>query len=68
RSVRLLGVAVSDLVDVEGTRQMVLGRERADAAADAVDGVRERFGASAVMPARVAPRPRDPDRSDHKET
>lgn len=63
RSVRLLGVAVSDLVDVERTRQLALGRERADAAADAVDGVRERFGAGAVMPARVAPRPRGPDRS-----
>jgi len=59
RSVRLLGVAVSDLVDVEGVRQMVLGHERIDAAADAVDGVRERFGAGAVIPARVAPRPRD---------
>ncbi len=67
RSVRLLGVAVSDLVDVEGIRQMVLGRERADAAADAVDGVRERFGAGAVMPARVVPRPRDPNRSGHNE-
>jgi nucleotidyltransferase/DNA polymerase involved in DNA repair len=61
RSVRLLGVAVSDLVDVEGTRQMLLGRERADAAAEAVDGVRERFGAGAVMPARVVPRPGDSD-------
>jgi len=61
RSVRLLGVAVSDLVEVDGTRQMVLGRERADAAAEAVDGVRERFGAGAVMPARVVPRPGDSD-------
>ena len=61
RSVRLLGVAVSDLVEVGGTRQMVLGRERADAAADAVDGVRERFGAGAVMPARVVPTPPDSD-------
>ena len=62
RSVRLLGVAVSDLVDVEGARQMVLGRAQIEAAAEAVDEVRDRFGARAVMPARVAPRPRDPDR------
>ncbi|MEA2009252.1 MAG: DNA polymerase IV [Actinomycetota bacterium] len=64
RSVRLLGVAVSDLVDGEDSRQMVFGRERADAAAEAVDEVRERFGAGAVMPARVASRPADPGRSD----
>ncbi len=61
RSVRLLGVAVSDLVDVGGARQMVLGHERIDAAAEAVDGVRDRFGAGAVIPARVAPSPRDPN-------
>ncbi len=67
RSVRLLGVAVSDLVDVEGTRQMVLGREQADAAAEAIDGVRERFGAGAVMPARVVPRPGDSDRKGRSE-
>ncbi len=66
RSLRLLGVAVSDLVDVGGTRQMVLGRERADAAADAVDGVRERFGAGAVIPARVAPLPGDGDHRSGK--
>jgi DNA polymerase-4 len=66
RAVRLLGVAVSDLVDVEGTKQMVLGRERADAAANAVDGVRERFGAGAVLPARVVPPPKDPDQRSRK--
>ncbi|MCJ7780279.1 MAG: DNA polymerase IV, partial [Acidimicrobiia bacterium] len=65
RSVRLLGVAVSDLVDVDGTRQMVLGRERVDAAAEAVDGIRDRFGGGAVIPARVAPHPGDPDRRAH---
>ena len=66
RAVRLLGVAVSDLVDVAGTKQMVLGRERADAAADAIDGVRDRFGAGAVIPARVAPPPGDPDHRPRK--
>jgi DNA polymerase-4 len=65
RPVRLLGIAASDLVDVEGARQMVLGRERADAAADAVDEVRERFGAAAVMPARVVPPPGEPNHTDH---
>ena len=65
RPVRLLGVAVSDLVDVDGTRQMVLGRERIDAAAEAVDGIRERFGGGAVIPARVAPHPRDPNSRAH---
>lgn len=65
RPVRLLGVAVSDLVDVDGTRQMVLGRERVDAAAEAVDGIRDRFGGGAVIPARVAPHPGDPDSRAH---
>jgi len=65
RPVRLLGVAVSDLVDVDGTGQMVLGRERIDAAAEAVDGIRERFGGGAVIPARVAPHPRDPNSRAH---
>ncbi len=65
RPVRLLGVAVSDLVDVDGTRQMVLGRERVDAAAEAVVGIRDRFGGGAVIPARVAPHPGDPDSRTH---
>ncbi len=65
RPVRLLGVAVSDLVDVDGTRQMVLGRERVDAAAEAVVGIRDRFGGGAVIPARVAPHPGDPDSRAH---
>jgi DNA polymerase-4 len=67
RPVRLLGIAASDLVDVEGTRQMVLGRERADAAADAVDEVRERFGAAAVMPARVVPPPGEPNHTGRRD-
>lgn len=68
RPVRLLGVALSDLVGVEDARQLVLGNERLHAAADAVDGVRERFGADAVMPARVAPLPRDPDQTGRNDT
>ena len=56
RSVRLLGIAVSDLVDGADARQLALGAERRDAAAEAVDEVRERFGADAVIPARIAPR------------
>ena len=55
RSVRLLGIAVSDLVDAADARQLALGAERRDAAAEAVDEVRERFGAAAVFPARIAP-------------
>jgi DNA polymerase-4 len=56
RSVRLLGIAVGDLVDAAGARQLELGAERRDAAAEAVDEVRERFGAASVIPARIAPR------------
>jgi DNA polymerase-4 len=55
RLIRLLGVAVSDLVDVGDARQLILGAERRDAVAEAVDEVRERFGATAVIPARIAP-------------
>ena len=60
RSIRLLGVAVSDLVDSDDSRQLTFGAERRDAAAEAVDEVRERFGAAAVIPARIVPRSRDP--------
>jgi DNA polymerase-4 len=56
RSVRLLGIAVSDLVDAAGARQLELGAERRDAAAEAVDEVRERFGSASVIPARIVPR------------
>jgi DNA polymerase-4 len=56
RSVRLLGIVASDLVDAADARQLALGAERRDAAAEAVDEVRERFGAAAVFPARIAPR------------
>ena len=63
RPVRLLGVGVSDLEDAADARQLALGAERRDAAAEAVDEVRERFGSNAVMPARIVPRGSDaPDR------
>lgn len=55
RGIRLLGIAVGDLVDGASARQLVLGNERRNAAAEAVDEVRERFGAAAVIPARIAP-------------
>jgi DNA polymerase-4 len=62
RAVRLLGVSVGDLVDSAEARQLVLGRERNAAAAEAVDHVRERFGPGAVFPARIAPRPGQPEK------
>jgi len=60
RSIRLLGVAVSDLADTGDARQLTLGAERRDAAAEVVDEVRERFGAASVIPARIAPRKPNP--------
>jgi DNA polymerase-4 len=62
RPVRLLGIAVGDLVDAAAARQLVFGRERSTAAAEAVERVRERFGAGAVIPARIAPRPASGER------
>jgi len=61
RSIRLLGVVVSDLADIGDARQLTLGAERRDAAAEVVDEVRERFGAASVIPARIAPRKPNPD-------
>jgi DNA polymerase-4 len=55
--VRLLGVAVSELVDDDDPRQLALGRERHDAAADAVAAIRGRFGSSSVVPARIIQAP-----------
>ncbi|HZJ48382.1 MAG TPA: DNA polymerase IV, partial [Acidimicrobiia bacterium] len=57
RPIRLLGVSVGDLVEGDAVRQLVFGRERSLAVAEAVDEVRERFGSGAVIPARIAPRP-----------
>jgi len=53
--IRLLGVSVSRLAPGGGPRQLTLdgdGPPRADAAR-AVDGVRSRFGASAIGPAAL---------------
>ncbi len=57
RSIRLLGISVGDLVDAAAVRQLSFGHERRDAAAEAVDEVRERFGPGSVIPARIAPQP-----------
>lgn len=63
RSIRLLGVAVSDLADTGDARQLTLGAERRDAAGEVVDEVRERFGATSVIPARIAPRKPNPGKA-----
>ena len=67
RSVRLLGVAASDLVDAGDSRQLAFGAERRDAAAEAVDEVRERFGAAAVVPARIIRPNTDPSGQSARE-
>lgn len=54
RSVRLLGVGVSALVPRQSPRQMSMDHPGRDAAAAAAEKVRERFGADAVIPARLA--------------
>lgn len=57
RAIRLLGISVGDLVDASAVRQLSFGHERRNAAAEAVDEVRERFGPGSVIPARIAPQP-----------
>jgi DNA polymerase-4 len=64
RGVRLLGVGASTLVPRRTPRQMSLEHPRRDAAAVAAEQVRERFGAAAVIPARLAPSPPASDESD----
>ncbi|MEN8112955.1 MAG: DNA polymerase IV [Actinomycetota bacterium] len=59
RAVRLLGVGLSELADVDEARQLVLGRERHNAAADAVAAVRDRYGTGSVVPARIVKPPED---------
>jgi DNA polymerase-4 len=67
RSVRLLGIAVGDLTDAADAHQLELGAERRSAAAEAVGEVRKRFGATSVIPARIAPgRAVQPDATPHE--
>jgi DNA polymerase-4 len=57
RPVRLLGVGASGLVGSDEPRQIsMLGAER-DAAAEAAEDVRRRFGDGAVVPARLLDQP-----------
>ena len=57
RPIRLLGVAVSRLEPDDAPRQMVIDREaRWEDLAEAVDGVRVKFGRRAVEPARLLTR------------
>ena len=58
QAVRLLGIGVSGLVtETGGVGQLVLEPDRRRAAAKVMDEVRDRFGDSSVMPARLAPQP-----------
>ncbi len=57
RPVRLLGVGGAQLVAARAPRQLALDGEESHALAAAADRVRERFGAEAVGPARLLPRP-----------
>ena len=57
RGVRLLGVAASGLVASAEPRQLSLDGAARSAAAAAADEVRERFGDSAVVPARLVDPP-----------
>ncbi len=63
RGVRLLGIGVSGLVDATEPRQLSLDDRPRDAAAEAVEEVRERFGDDAVFRASFirndAEKPRD---------
>jgi DNA polymerase IV len=54
RPIRLLGVSLATLVDPTGPQQLsVEGEPKWDDLADAIDAVRERFGAESVRPARL---------------
>ena len=61
RPVRLLGVGASGLVGSDEPRQIsMLGAER-NAAAEAAEDVRRRFGDGAVVPARLLDQPGSPE-------
>ncbi len=64
RGVRLLGLGAKDLLRREELPPALFPderRERERAAARAADLLRARFGSSALRPARLVPRPADPD-------
>ncbi len=58
RGVRLLGVGVSSLVPRATPRQLSMENPSREAASVAAESVRRRFGAGAVIPARLASPPR----------
>ena len=64
RGVRLLGIGASTLVPRRAPRQLSLEHPQRDLAAAAAEQVRARFGAGAVIPARLAPLPDPPDERD----
>ncbi len=64
RSVRLLGLGASTLVPRRAPRQLSLEHPQRDAVAEAAEQVRARFGAGAVMPARLAPLPEHGEERD----
>ncbi|HUO46836.1 MAG TPA: DNA polymerase IV [Acidimicrobiia bacterium] len=54
RPVRLLGVEVSQLVNVSEPRQLVVGSpDKREGLAVAVEEIRDRYGAASIMPARL---------------
>ncbi len=57
RGIRLLGLATGGLTTAEDPRQLTLDRGPRDAAAEAAEQVRARFGDEAVVPARLVPPP-----------
>jgi len=65
RPIRLLGLGGSTLEDGSQPRQLTLDTaEGDDRLAQAVSGVRDRFGDHAVEPARLLQTPTDPRRKD----